>query len=828
MSLEQTNVDIDSAKVLATSLKYTNKEVKKLKEELKTTLNEEGVMVMPVKGDRGPKGLKGDKGDRGFPGEIGIQGSQGQRGVRGLQGETGPIGPIGPKGEQGIPGPMGLSGEDADMKYVNQELKKMDGRITNIVVGAGSSMRGWGEYAGGGGGNVPSGKNISDEMLFEDGDRVVMEDDSGAIDTESAGIFYSTTEENSQTVLGLKGLTTGNNGLMISSNSTSQTIEFDIDPLSKITVDSLTITGEDTLTVLGTTVLGTVAMGTVNVSSSLAGNSSGVLTVNANLQVAGNITASGNITANGNVIIGDADTDTITFGGDVVSHILPDADNTYDLGSTAKSWRTAYTQALDVTNNITVGGTVDGRDIATDGTKLDGIEASADVTDATNVNAAGAVMISDSSTSGMGFVVDEDNMSSDSATKVPTQQSTKAYVDTSIAGLSQSSISTLNSNVHVVDTGTDGTINIFADGNLEVDVTDSGLRLGGSNARVDRILDEDNMNSDSAVGLATQQSIKSYVDTSVAGVQAGAITANNSNVQVTDTGTNGSVLVHADGSEKLLIDSNGLRLEPMSIVNEDNSGDAIIMEDNTGNQLITFENSVQVKEILDEDDFASNSDTALATQKSIGSKITNVINNTDIGDFGSVNIDSPSDGQALIYDGASGKWIAGTVSGSGSITATQVKNLLVTVDGAGSSVDADLLDGQQGSHYTTASNLTGAASGITSVTVNSIMTVVSTTVTVANAGTTAVDEFAVATFRAAKYIISVSDSDDSTFATTEALVVHSGTAASLTQFGDVTVGAGTVPDPVLDADISGGNCRLLVTTNSNQQTIKVTRLTTVV
>ena len=48
MSLEQTSVDIDSAKVLATSLKYTNKEVKKLKEELKTTLNEEGVMVMPI------------------------------------------------------------------------------------------------------------------------------------------------------------------------------------------------------------------------------------------------------------------------------------------------------------------------------------------------------------------------------------------------------------------------------------------------------------------------------------------------------------------------------------------------------------------------------------------------------------------------------------------------------------------------------------------------------------------------------------------------------------------------------------------------------------
>ena len=40
---------------------------------------------------------------------------------------------------------------------------------------------------------------------------------------------------------------------------------------------------------------------------------------------------------------------------------------------------------IDVTGNITVTGTVDGRDVATDGTKLDGIEASADVTDAANV-----------------------------------------------------------------------------------------------------------------------------------------------------------------------------------------------------------------------------------------------------------------------------------------------------------------------------------------------------------------------------------------------------------------------------------------------------------
>ena len=68
-----------------------------------------------------------------------------------------------------------------------------------------------------------------------------------------------------------------------------------------------------------------------------------------------------------------------------------------------------------------------------DHSKLNAIEASADVTDATNVDSAGAVMVSDSSTSGIGFVIDEDAMGSNSDTKVPTQQSVVAYIASQIA-----------------------------------------------------------------------------------------------------------------------------------------------------------------------------------------------------------------------------------------------------------------------------------------------------------------------------------------------------------------------------------------------------------
>ena len=166
---------------------------------------------------------------------------------------------------------------------------------------------------------------------------------------------------------------------------------------------------------------------------------------------------------------------------DASGWLLPSVTNTIHLGYSSYRWAKVWGAEADFSGNITVGGTVDGRDVATDGTKLDGIEASAtadqtaseirtlvesasdsnvftdadhsklngieasaDVTDATNVDAAGAVMNSDSTTASMSFVVDEDNMSSNSATKVPTQQSVKAYVDAEVAGVVDSAPGALN------------------------------------------------------------------------------------------------------------------------------------------------------------------------------------------------------------------------------------------------------------------------------------------------------------------------------------------------------------------------------------------------
>jgi len=67
--------------------------------------------------------------------------------------------------------------------------------------------------------------------------------------------------------------------------------------------------------------------------------------------------------------------------------------------------------------------------------KLSGIEPLADVTDSINVAAAGATMNNQTDVSGSSWVVDEDDLVSDSDTQVPTQQSVKSYVDFKTAGV---------------------------------------------------------------------------------------------------------------------------------------------------------------------------------------------------------------------------------------------------------------------------------------------------------------------------------------------------------------------------------------------------------
>ena len=89
------------------------------------------------------------------------------------------------------------------------------------------------------------------------------------------------------------------------------------------------------------------------------------------------------ITTDSGTIAIDLDSETLSIVGTANEIETSAAGNVVTLGLPSNT---------HVTGNISLGGTVDGRDVNTDGIKLDTIETGADVTDATNVAAAGAVM----------------------------------------------------------------------------------------------------------------------------------------------------------------------------------------------------------------------------------------------------------------------------------------------------------------------------------------------------------------------------------------------------------------------------------------------------
>ena len=76
-------------------------------------------------------------------------------------------------------------------------------------------------------------------------------------------------------------------------------------------------------------------------------------TVTQDLQVNGDSIFAGDVTINGNLQLGNQDTDSITLVADLASNLIPDADNTYDIGSSPKSWKDLYLDGSAYINGTT-------------------------------------------------------------------------------------------------------------------------------------------------------------------------------------------------------------------------------------------------------------------------------------------------------------------------------------------------------------------------------------------------------------------------------------------------------------------------------------------
>ena len=101
-----------------------------------------------------------------------------------------------------------------------------------------------------------------------------------------------------------------------------------------------------------------------------------------------NLTLTGDLSVEGNTTLGNAVTDTITATGEFITALLPDVDDTYDLGSTSQEWQDAW---FDGTVNIDslVADTADINGGTVDGATIGGTSAGA-IT-ATTLSATGAV-----------------------------------------------------------------------------------------------------------------------------------------------------------------------------------------------------------------------------------------------------------------------------------------------------------------------------------------------------------------------------------------------------------------------------------------------------
>jgi hypothetical protein len=148
--------------------------------------------------------------------------------------------------------------------------------------------------------------------------------------------------------------------------------------------------------------------------------------------------------------------------------------------------------AINVTGNITVGGTVDGRDVAADGTKLDGIESGAEVNVATNLgnaHTANNVQITSStgtntvinaaSTSFAGVMLPTDKSKLDGIESGATADQTKADIDA--LGINAATLDSLDSTQFLrSDTADTATKISFGTGNVQAPTTSdssTGARL---------------------------------------------------------------------------------------------------------------------------------------------------------------------------------------------------------------------------------------------------------------------------------------------------------------------------------------------------------------
>ena len=364
-------------------------------------------------------------------------------------------------------------------------------------------------------------------------------------------------------------------------------------------------------------------------------------------------------------------------------------------------------------------------------------------------------------------ILDEDNMASDSATALATQQSIKAYVDSQVTAQDldfqadsggalsidldsesltftggtgidtsgsgnavtfaiDSTVATLTGTqtltnktlttptiASIVNTGT-LTLPTSTDtlvGRATTDtLTNKTLTSAVLNGTISgtSIKDEDDMTSDSASHLATQQSIKAYVDAQLTaqdldfqGDSGGALSIDLDSETLTVAGGTGIDTSGSGNTLTVAIDSTVTTLTgTQTLTNKTLTTPVISSITNTGtltlptstdtlvgrattdtltNKTLTspvLNTSVSGTAFLDDDTFATATATTLASSESIKAYVdSQVATANELSELTDVTITSVADNEVLAYDSTSSKFINQTAAEAGLVTLTGTETL---------------------------------------------------------------------------------------------------------------------------------------------------------
>jgi hypothetical protein len=203
-------------------------------------------------------------------------------------------------------------------------------------------------------------------------------------------------------------------------------------------------------------------------------------------RVTGNLTVDGNATINGNTTLGNATSDTVTVTARVASNVLPSADNTYDLGSVANSWKDLYidgtaTMALvaisgGTINGVSIGATTPATFIAVDNLSLDG-----NTIASTNTN--GNIVIAPNGTGDVYLDADTVRVGDAGAAVTLTSNGAGALTVTTggAADLTLSTNSGATTGTIVIANGANGNITLTPDGTGDVILSADRVQIGDAN-----------------------------------------------------------------------------------------------------------------------------------------------------------------------------------------------------------------------------------------------------------------------------------------------------------------------------------------------------------